>query len=359
MVAFDNAIHNLSLVATSPSAGSVADLSVTLNIQRSANNETSIIAAQQAIMDAYGPRYPSLTTWPSVEISRVNPHVIPFGVAPFWPAQKPISDATASTWYPQMIADVHAKGGIVSWNHPFGATAGPMLTQANQDAKRRSVFATMLANGRYGTDLLEVGYQLRGQVNALSHLALWDTFSRYGIFITGTGVNDNHDGQNWAAQKNGFATGIWAASTTQSDVVAALLAGRAFTYHLSRWPGAALDMVADTALPMGCVVVDGKASHTLTIQALALPGGSKLDVIAGPVDSAGSDPGTTTLKTFSAAALGAGGLATLTVDTTTSCFVRTQVRDSSGLVIGIGQPIWFLTAPPPAGIPAARVPVVV
>jgi hypothetical protein len=355
MLAIDNAIRNLSLAALSPASGTVADVSVTVKFQRSSNGEASLLALQQTVMDTYNPRYPAMAVWPSVEISRLDPHMIPFGVPQFWPDQKAITPTTVSTWYPQMVSDVRTGGGVVSWNHPFGANGGPLLPQAQQDAKRRSVFAAMLANDRYGADVLEVGYQVRGQVNLQGHLALWDTFSRYGVFLTGTGANDDHDGLNWSSLNNGFMTGLWAPSVEQPDVVAALLSGQAYTYHAGRWPGgASLDLVADASIPMGSVVVDGKTSHTLTIQASAMPTGSKLDVVIGPVDYTGSDPGTATLKTFTAASVGSAGLASLVVDTATSCFVRTQVRNSGGQIIGIGNPIWFLTAPPPTGIPPER-----
>jgi hypothetical protein len=354
MLAVDNAIRNLSLAATSPKSASVADVQLTVNFQRSRNNPASLIALQQSVMNTYGPRYPSMSVWPSVEISRLDPHVIPFGVAQFWPEQPQITPSTVATWYPQMVADVHAQGGVVSWNHPFGATGGPLLPQAQQDANRRSIFASMMANGRYGTDTLEVGYPVRGGVNLLSHVALWDTFSRWGVFITGTGVNDDHGGQHWATLNDGFMTGIWSDSVQQPDVVYALLAGRAYTYHAGKWPNAVLDMLADNSIPMGRVVVASKTSRTLTIQASQLPASSRVEVVVGPVDYTGNDPGTHTATSIPAATFGASGLTSVSVDTTKSCFARVQVRNSGGYVIGVGNPIWFLTAPPPGGIPAAR-----
>ncbi len=354
MLAVDNAIRNLSLAATSPQSAKVADVRLTVKFQRSQNSEASLIALQQSVMKTYGPRYPSMHVWPSVEISRLDPHVIPYGVPQFWPDQAPITPATVGTWYPQMVANVHAQGGIVSWNHPFGATGGPLLPQAQQDANRRSIFASMKANGRYGTDTLEVGYPVRGGVNLLSHVALWDTFSRWGVFITGTGVNDDHGGQHWPTLGNGFMTGIWADSVQQPDVVFALLAGRAYTYHAGKWPNAVLDMVADNSIPMGRVVVASKKSRTLTIQAGQLPANTSVDVVVGPVDYTGNDPGTRTAASIPAATFGASGLTSVTIDTDKSCFARVQVRNSGGYVIGVGNPIWFLTAPPPGGIPAAR-----
>ena len=354
MLAFDNAFQMLTLVATSPQAAVVADLQVKVAFLRSQNDEASIVALQQAIVDTYAPRYPGLTAWPAVEISRMDPHVNTFGVPQFIPDQQPITAATLSTWYPQMVAGVHAQGGLVSWNHPFGASGGPFLPQATQDANRRSVFASMMNNGRYGTDVLEVGYAIRGGCNIGTHLALWDTFSRWAVFVTGTGANDDHNGTNWSILRNGFATGIWAASAAQPDVVAALSAGRAYTYHLAGWPGGGLDMLADATIPMGSVCVGSPATRTLVVQAANLPTGSKVEVVRGPVDYTGNDPGSQVVKTVTAATFGTSGTASVTVDTSTSCFVRVQVRNSGGTIVGIGNPIWFLTAAPTSGIPTAR-----
>ena len=97
----------------------------------------------------------------------------------------------------------------------------------------------MLGNKALGADLLEVGYPLRGQVNLAHHVGLWDVLSRNALFLTGNGTNDNHVGTDWLhgtdSGSNNFATGVWAASHAQSDLLAGLVAGRAWCGSLSEF----------------------------------------------------------------------------------------------------------------------------
>jgi len=48
----------------------------------------------------------------------------------------------------------------------------------------------------------------------------------------------------------------------------------------------------------------------------------------------------------------AGGSVTKKIDTSGDSFVRTQVLDSSGTLIGLSNPVWLLRKAPPGGIPA-------
>jgi hypothetical protein len=185
-------------------------------------------------------------------------------------------------------------------------------------------------------------------------LALWDTFSRNGTFLTGNGANDDHTGQGWDHQMNGFFTGIWAASRNDADLAAALRAGRAFTAHLSRYPGGQLDMLVDGTVPMGHVSVSSKTSRQLALYAANVPAGGTVQLIAGPADYANQiDPGTSVIRTYPASAF-TSGVVTTTVSTTAGRFYRAQVVSSTGEVVGTGNPVWLLRQPPPGGIPGPR-----
>jgi hypothetical protein len=354
MLAIDNSFVLLTLVATSPAKGCVVDVSLSLAIARSQNTSDALIANQKTIVATYGPRYPAMTAYPSVEISRIDPHIIPFGVPQFWPDQTTITDDNHDAAYDAITSSVHAQGGLVSWNHPFGASGGPLLPAAQQVTNRRAIFASMMADNRLGADLMEVGYTVRGMVNTQTHLDLWDTFSRQAVFLTGNGVNDDHQGLHWSTLNNGFTTGVWAGSPSQVDLVSALASGRAYTYHAGKWPNAQLDLSVGGTVPMGKVSVKSYKSRSLTIFATNLPKNSLVQVVRGPVDFAGNDPGTSVVATIKAATFAKSGLASLAVSTTTSCFVRVQVRTSAGAIVGISNPIWLLQTPPAAGIPPAR-----
>lgn len=354
LVAMDNSFYGLSLVARSPRRGAVADVQVdSITIARTRTSIPDVIANQAAIVAAYQSRYPAVTAHPEIEIGSHLPHINPFGMPQWLPdySQFPTDHDTLNR---QLVAKIHALGGIASYNHPFGTNDGPLLSGAEQVAARREVFASMNAVHVFGADILEVGYALRGGVSAATHVDLWDTFSRNGTFLTGNGVNDDHGGQGWAQHANGFFTGIWAGSRADAALATALQAGRAFTAHVGRYPGAELDMLVDGAVPMGAVSVSSKTSRKLTIYAAHVPGGATVQLISGPVDYAGhADPGTAIDRSFPASAF-VNGTVTVTVDTSTNRFYRIQVCHPAGRIIGIGNPVWLLRHAPPSGISDPR-----
>lgn len=354
LVAMDNSFYGLSLVASSTRHGVVADVNVaSITITRSQTSIPDVIANQTSIVEAYKSRYPAVTAHREIEIGSKLPHINPFGMSQWLPDYSKLS-TEHDTLNKQIVARIHARGGIASYNHPFGTSDGPLLSGAEQIAMRHKVYASMSAVNVFGADILEVGYAVRGNVDTTTHLDLWDTFSRNGRFLTGNGVNDDHGGSYWSGHANGFITGIWASSRTDAALAAAMHAGRAFTAHVSRYPHAELDMLVDGTVPMGAVSVSKKTSRKLTIYAGNLPGGAGVQLISGPVDYAGhADPGTTVARSFPASAF-ANGAVTVTVDTSTDRFYRIQVSHPAGQIIGIGNPVWLLRQPPPSGIPAPR-----
>jgi hypothetical protein len=353
-IAIDNVFYQLSFVATSPRSGAVADVQLTgVEFLRTGHDSASIARDQRLLADTYGARY-AITVHPGFEAGRAQPHLNGFSDPAFFPDQRFNTVATRDQFFRDVVADTHGRGGLVSWNHPFGASAGSLSTPAEQAIQRRQLFTSMSGNDLYGCDILEVGYAARGQADMATHLALWDTFSRHARFLTGNGVNDDHEARDWRSLMNGFSTGIWADSAEHSSLMAALAAGRAYTHHAGRWPGGQLDLLVDGTVLMGQASVSSLTSRTLEVQATNLPAGSRVETVVGPVDHAGIDPGTAVLQAIPASSFGVSGLVSETLDTTHACFVRTQVRDSLGELIGASNPIWLLRAEPPGGIPAAR-----
>lgn len=113
-------------------------------------------------------------------------------------------------------------------------------------------------------------------------------------------------------------------------------------------------MLADDAIPMGAVDVSSASSHRLKVSVGNLPAGGRVEILSGPVDYANRvDPGTSLVSTLTASSL-TGGVATVTVSTSASRFVRATVRNASGTIVGAGNPIWLLRAQPPGGVPPAR-----
>ena len=175
------------------------------------------------------------------------------------------------------------------------------------------------------------------------------------MFLTGNGTNDDHYGQDWAGLLDNWFTSVWAASTRQQDLLAALAAGRAWCASLSGYRGS-LDLLVDSQCPMGSVSVSTVPTRQLTAAATAVPGGGSLQVLQGQADHAGAAdpaPNTKVIGIYSAAELGQGPVRQ-PVDNRDGSFLRTQVLDASGTVVALSNPVWLLRDPPPGGIPAPR-----
>ena len=67
-----------------------------------------------------------------------------------------------------------------------------LSSQSTQDSARRKLAATLIKNRCYGTDIIEVGYHQRGGASLETLMALADSLARNGIWLTYSGVSDNH-----------------------------------------------------------------------------------------------------------------------------------------------------------------------
>lgn len=352
--AYDNSTYGLSVVARSPRRGAVANVQLSCQIDRTGHTENKVAAYQQALAEIYKQRY-GITLYPSAEIGRSD-HFNGFSVPQYIPDQSLNTGATRDAFYRNAVQAIHERGGLLSWNHPFGSDSNVLLSKAEQNVERRERFAYMMGKNLYGKfDIIEVGYTSRGQADTFTHMDLWDTFTRNGILLTGNGVNDDHGAGNWSSLKNGFMTGIWSSSSSHAALVEGLRKGRAYTAHLGKYPGAQMDLLVDGTVPMGAVSLGHTALRTIEIQALNLPAGSRVELVGGPIDYSGNDPGSTVLETFPSNQFGVSGIAKTTIDNASSAYYRTQVISSSGDVIGISNPVHLLREAPGTNIPQDRV----
>jgi hypothetical protein len=355
LVAFDNTFFMLAFVATSPKTGVVVDVSVTMQFARSMNNPSALTSMHQQLVADYSPRHPALVAYPTVEVSRIDPlHVIAFGTPQSWPDQTTITKSTVNQAYTKIADAIHAQHGLMSMNHPFGPNDGPALSPAGMEAARAATYTSLNGVAVDHADILEVGYTLRGSVNTLTHLALLDTFVRNGYFLTGTGVNDDHGGMNWPNLSNGFVTGIWATSAAQADLVIALAGGRVFAYHPQRWASGQLDTLLEDGTRMGQASLSTKLTRTLSIFAPGLPGTANVQVVVGPVDKGGNQPGSSVVKTLKGSQFTGAGVVQVPLSISGPCFVRVQAVLTNGQVAGISNPTWLFPKPPTVTIPPAR-----
>jgi hypothetical protein len=360
----DFALYEMDLAAVS-TGDAVSGYFDYLRFNRTISGE-AFLTQQASMATALAVKYPGVVQRQSLEISLTLPHVNWYG------NNVQIHNyglMDAAQWRAYLIGtavpDIHLAGGLASYNHPFGvSTTGVLFPPAQQDALLRQVATALLpAAGNppvLGCDLLEVGYNARAGVDLAHHVWLWDIMSRNAIFLTGNGASDDHNGTNWYKDINNWVTSAWAASTSITDLVAALAAGRSWCGSLSGFhqPGASLDLLVDGTCPMGSVSLAKLSSRQLTVTGTKLPPGGSLQVLQGDVDYAGTAavaPNTRVIATYSATALGgAGGSKTLTVDNTKESFVRTAVADVTGKIVGLSNPAWLLHRAPAAGVPAAR-----
>jgi hypothetical protein len=305
-------------------------------------------------------RYPGVRQRQGLEVSWGVPHINWFGGDVAVPDYNGVSLGGYSRFLRQsVIPQIHASGGLASYNHPFGYGDPPALSPGRQDRLVAKVARALLPGRGHraalGADLLEVGYHLREGVDIAHHAALWDVMSRNAVFLTGTGTSDDHFGHDWLGIPNNWVTSAWATSIAEADLIAALAAGRAWSGSLAAYRGS-LDLLVDRACPMGSVSVSRLTSRRLAVTATGVPARGSVRVLQGEVDYAG-DAGlaanTKIIGSYPAATL-ARGKVRQSVDTRKASFVRAEVLGPAGQVIGLSNPVWLLRSAPPGGVPGPR-----
>jgi len=343
---------NLSAVSTGDEVEGYFDY---LRFDRTISGQAQF--SEQAAMEAVlAAKYPKVTQQQGLEVSRNQPHLNWFGPGITVPTYAGISySAYQSFLQNTVIPQIHASGGLASYNHPYGYSDVPEASQAQQNTMLSQTASQLLANKVLGADLLEVGYKLRQGVDVNHHIALWDVLSRNAVFLTGNGTSDDHQGTGWYGKSNNWVTSVWASSTHMPDLLSALTAGRAWCGSLSSYRGS-MDLLVDGSLRMGSVSVSTVASRQLTATATGLPTGAVLQVLQGAVDYAGQNALTDDVKligSYTASQLASGQI-TRAVSNAQDSFLRTQIISSTGAIIATSNPVWLLRKNPPNGIPAAR-----
>jgi hypothetical protein len=313
------------------------------------------LQAQQDMETTFASSYPQVGQYQGLEVSLTVPHINWYGSGV---AVTDYGTVTASQYMAflesTVIPAIHAAGGLVSFNHPYGVQTLTPLPLATQNQRMASLAAAMLQNGALSADILEVGYPLRSGIDLAHHVGLWDVCSRNALFLTGNGVSDDHLGTDWLREGNNWFTSAWAASSGEADLLSALTAGRAWCASLRSFRGT-LDLLVDGTCPMGSASVSSLPTRQLTVSATQLPANSMLQVLQGAVDYAGiaaPSPNGAVIASYTTADLASGSV-TLPVDCTASSFVRTQVVGSTGTV-ALSNPAWLLREVPPNGIPTPR-----
>lgn len=357
IVAADAAMFNLTLGAVSEQEHSAEGWFDLLRITRPPRTANAPLQKQAELMRGYAHRFPAVRQYQGLEVSLLKPthfnwfgpHLTMPAFAKSTPTADPDPDAAIAA-----IDMIHAAGGLASYNHPFGTSNPAVLPAAQQDAMRASVAASIVTDRAMGSDILEVGYPSRGGVDLDHHAQVWDVCSRNGLFLTGTGVSDDHSGQDWFGQQANFVT--WAHSTSREldHLLPALSSGNVFFGNPAMFAGT-LGLLVDGEAPMGSITVSHARSRDVRIQAGQLPPTSTVRVVRGTVDMAGPtvpEPGTT-FQDIPATEF-KRGYVDLKVDTGAPRFVRVEVRAAGGTPIALSNPVWLLRDTPAGGIPGHR-----
>lgn len=194
---------------------------------------------------------------------------------------------------PEWVASVHAHGGVVSLNHPFG-TQGPefIAPESEQRERAHALARDYAANRAFGADILEVGYVQRGEANLAAHLLLWDLLTANGCYLYGNGTSDSHGGPWFDPHvPNRFETWVWAEGPSPEALLRGMRAGRLFFGDRSLWNGAfdvlvgphrAGDRVPAVAgdLPVEVRVEPWPpGARVLLVQGRAVPGETAVDYV--------------------------------------------------------------------------------
>lgn len=224
LVSVDNATQSASFSAVSPRPGVFVSVEGSVEFARTPRRPSELRRVQQQMADRYGSLY-DVQVQPAVELGDSQHHNA-FTADQYFSADEELSFSDPAAYARANVAAVHAVGGLVSWNHPFGVSLGTPRTGPAADSRRRAVYAKLARTNLFGSDILEVGYGSRGGMDTDQHLALWDSFSRNARFLTGNGVSDSHDSsRSRSGASNAFTTGLWTGSTTIKDVIGSLAAG--------------------------------------------------------------------------------------------------------------------------------------
>ncbi|WDQ01489.1 hypothetical protein PVK74_06780 [Micromonospora chalcea] len=337
LVAGDNSLRGLRLGVTVAEGARGAYLVDRLVFDRARRAGQAGEEMRAEVLRGYDGAYPGVTHHRAYEVSMVR-HLNWFGgdgTLPSFPSPPYRDNDVEAT--EKMVRFLHSHGGVVCWNHPL-------------DTERRESLARLLVSrNALGVDLIEIG---RRPVE--DYLWAYDVAARNAIPLTAVGVTDDHDGTDWRAGRDRNVTSVWAASTGRDDLVAALRAGQAWFADLAGYRGA-LDLELGGRSGMGALAVLAEDPVTVRLRATDLPAGATLEVVTGDVDRAGvADPtpavrvGRVPWRQLRA------GWHDQPVRVGAGTYVRTQVRDREGEIVGASNPIWLLRTPPPAGIPPPR-----
>lgn len=337
LVAGDSGLFVLRLLVRARRGATVSAVVDRLRFVRQRRDDQSALLIQSELMAAYAARYPRVRQHQGGELSLVR-HLNRFGGRAFLPDYgdgPPFKDDSIEAAM-AMVEQVHAHRGIASYNHP---------PSGDPTALGRELVET----GNLGAELIEVG--TGRSITSLAYA--YDIAARNGVFVTATGVTDDHDGDDWAGQETRWITSAWAASTDEAELVSALTAGRCWVVDPAAYRGS-IDISVQGRAGMGGVLVTQATRVPVEVTLTDLPKDSTVEVLTGLADLAGLGDLRPVNDLMTVPAIRAERRIGLDLLPGTGRYVRAMVRDAAGAVVGFSNPLWVLPKTPPGGVPAER-----
>lgn len=296
------------------------------------------VRTQGALMRGLGRDYPEVIQYQSAEVSMVrhlNVFMERFELYPYPPTGKAptLDNSVAGTeavvqWY-------HRRGALVQYNHPPTSTTELVQTRA------------------LGTDLIEIGNADGDFTVIRDRTTLYDVAARNAIFLTATSQIDDHAGRDWLGKSHLYLTSVWARSKRLPDLIAALACGQAWWYHQRLWPTALLDLTVGRRRVMGRVIQSHAPALTVGVIAEPLPPDATVHVVVGVCDRTGATTPQVVTHAYPAGDFANGPLP-FQLDRNDGQYLRTEVYDSTGVLLGFSNPVWLLPIDVDVDIPHPR-----
>ena len=309
-----------------------------------------VFERQKRLIDEVARDYPKLRELQGVELSWVGHHLNEFSLDTRLVDYEALErerreDESGPEWRnrvtQRMVDDIHARGGLVSFNHMYGT----MMEGGERRATREDVLDELRRERAYGADILEVGYRDRGGHSLDDHLWVWDRLALDGLFLVGTGVSDSHGGpsQRWRTDQNNFLSWIYARSPDKADLIEGLRAGRVFFGDIVLFDGT-VDLVTPGGARMGQIVLRETPSEDVEVRIDGLKSGDRVRMIVSGEEAA----------RWTADGPSFRQTQRVTLDPAHPTIVRVEAHTADGVAKVLSNPITFLPQMPPNGIPAAR-----
>ncbi|MBU0638504.1 MAG: hypothetical protein KKB50_06530 [Planctomycetes bacterium] len=292
----------------------------------------ALLAEQRVMLDALAQQFPEVVQLVGTEISYETPHFNEFTIGTELHDYDLLAElsgyADDTGWiskvgaYQQFVAayvvdTAHQRGGVISYDHPFGAS-DPGSPPTNTCEEIRD---WILGKRAFGADILEVGYRDRGGHDLADHLWVWDDLARNGLYLVGTGTSDSHGGlpSSWLDRENNFVSWVYADAPTKAALIAGLKRGRVYFGDIRLFDGQ-VDLTTPAGFVMGQIVITDKLQEDVTIQIDGLTSGDRIELVEAE--------GLT--HSFAATGPAFTQLVTIPIDPVAGTFARVEVYDAAG-----------------------------